>query len=62
MEYYVLMANNEIIGVFSSLLECLSWKPNRELAEPIQVQRVRLSDSGEFKIQFIGINKDIYLK
>lgn len=62
MEYYILMANNEIIGVFRTLLECLSLKPKRELVEPIQIQSVRVTENGEFKIQHIGISKDIYFK
>ncbi len=60
MEYYILIENNKIIGVFESLLSCLSWVPNRKIKEPIEVQHVVITNTGESTITKIQLLKEIY--
>lgn len=60
MEYYVLTQNDEIIGVFITLQDCLIWKPPYVLEGILIAHRVRLLDSGLFKIQAIILANTIF--
>ncbi len=61
MEYFILTENKKIIGVFDSLLSCLSWNPNRNLQEPIEVQHVTITAKGETTITKIELLKEMFL-
>ena len=54
MEFYVLMECEEILGAFLTLEECLTWKPTRELLDPLVIHRIRRSDD-QFRIQKIPV-------
>lgn len=54
MEYYVLVECGEILGVFISLEECLTWRPVRILQDPLVIHRIR-NLNGEFRIQKIPV-------
>ena len=61
MEYYVLVECGEIIAAFSTFEECLTWKPFRELKDPLIIHRIR-NLNGEFRIQKIPVVASNFIK
>ena len=62
MEWFVLVSHDfQILGIFTTLLETLSWKTDQKLEEGIHIQKVRNKD-GLFQIQKITISPHIFLK
>jgi hypothetical protein len=63
-EYFILFHNySEILAVFETLLEALSWKPpvSLTLQGTVYLKRVKRIDD-LFTIQTIEVSKDIYRK
>ena len=58
-EYYVLLEDNNIICIFDTLMDILSWAPPRKLIEPLVIHRIR-EENKVFFVQNIEINVDIY--
>lgn len=54
-EYYVLSTTKEILGVFETLEECLTWEfvKGHEEAQLV-ITRIKRLDSGKFRKQTIG--------
>ena len=51
------MDNQTILGVFETLLDCLTWSKERKSAGSlVTIQRVRHLENGEFKNQEILLN------
>jgi len=63
-EYFILFHNySEILAVFETLLEALSWKPPAYLTlqGTVYLKRVKKADD-LFTIQTINVSEDIYRK
>lgn len=58
-EYYILMENNNILCVFFSLMDILSWIPPRILLDALVINRVK-EEGGKFSVQKIQISSEIY--
>ena len=58
-EYYVLMEDQNIVSIFHSLMDALSWKPPRKLSDPLVIHKIR-EDNGTFTTQKIQVNPLIY--
>ena len=58
-EYYVLMEDQNIVSIFHSLMDALSWKPPRKLKDPLVIHKIR-EDNGIFITQKIQVNPLIY--
>jgi len=61
-EYFILFHNySEVLAVFETLLEALSWKPpiSLTLQGTVYLKRVKKIDD-LFTIQTIEVSKDIY--
>ena len=58
-EYWILLDNTDILAVFSTLQECLLWKPPGEILNP-NILRVKQMVDGTFRKQAISVNPDIY--
>lgn len=60
MEYYVLTQDGEILGVFLTIEESLTWKPEIPLEGYVVLYRIRKLPSGQFKIFPISIQNSVY--
>ena len=60
MEYYVLVGDYKILGIFTTLLECLSWKTNISYKEMI-IHRIRKNEKNIFTIQEIDTSPYIFM-
>jgi hypothetical protein len=60
MEYYVLTQNSEIMGVFLTIEESLTWKPELPLEGCLILYRIRKLPSGQFKSFPISIQNKVY--
>jgi hypothetical protein len=60
MEYYVLVGDYKILGIFTTLLECLSWKTNISYKEMI-IHRIRKNEKNIFTIQEIATSPYIFM-
>jgi hypothetical protein len=58
-EYYVLMEDQNIVSIFHSLMDALSWKPPRKLSDPLVIHKIR-EDNGTFITQKIQVSPLIY--
>ena len=58
-EYYVLMEQNNILCIFYSMMDILTWTPPRRLQEPIELNRIR-EENSVFTVQKMNVNVDIY--
>ena len=58
-EYYILMENNNILCIFFSLMDILSWIPPRTLLDALVINRVKEED-GKFIVQKIQVSSEIY--
>jgi hypothetical protein len=58
-EYYVLMEDQNIVSIFHSLMDALSWKPPRKLNDPLVIHKIR-EENGMFITQKIQVNPLIY--
>jgi hypothetical protein len=58
-EWYLLIENQEIICIFDSLMDILSWTPPRQITDPIIIHRV-YEEAGIFLTQKIQVNSIIY--
>ena len=54
MEFYVLVECEDIIAAFSTLEDCLRWRPTRVLNDPLVIHRIR-NLNGDFRIQKIPV-------
>lgn len=59
VEYYVLTEQNNIVCIFTSMMDILAWKPPRYLNEPVELNRIREVNS-VFTVQKLGINAGIF--
>ena len=60
MEYYVLVGDYKILGVFTTLLECLTWKTNVSYKEMI-IHRVCKNEKNIFTVQQIVTSPHIFM-
>jgi hypothetical protein len=59
VEYYVLTEQNNILCIFTSMMDILAWTPPRRLNEPVELNRIREVNS-VFTVQKIGVNAGIF--
>lgn len=52
-DYWVLMENQTILGVFETLEDCFVWAEEKKAGTSLVIQRVRRLECGQFKIQEI---------
>jgi len=51
--YLVYHQYTKIVGVFDTLTECFSWKPQIQLEKPVFIREVRRFEDGRFEIHDI---------
>jgi hypothetical protein len=51
--YLVYHQYTKIVGVFDTLAECFSWKPQIQLEKPVLIREVRRFEDGHFEIHDI---------